>query len=185
MIVGIYSSVPQSGKSLLATKFIEAGYKPLSFATPVKLSMAVVLNGLNVERGGDYLWGHKKDAVIPELGITGGQLLSTFASDYMRDTVDKDVWLNIAKNMIEPNTNYIIDDMRYPNEYEFIRNNGVVIHVTRDISKTHTRAKGSEGLLDEYFFDYNIKNNGTLEHLDTLASRIVMYCSQPKMISAR
>lgn len=171
MIVGLYSTVPQSGKSTVSKLFVLAGFRKLSLATPVKQSLNVVLMGLGINDAHEYLWGERKNKVIPELGVTGGYLMSTYATDYFRNEIDPDVWLKILMRNVKESKNYIVDDMRFPNEYDAF---DVRIKIVREnIDKRHGRSEKSEGQLDDYPFDYVINNNGTLAKLEDRARFII------------
>lgn len=161
MIVALYSSTPQSGKSTVAQVFRAAGYRITSFAEPVKTSLAHVLAALGTKNAGDYLWGSRKDEIIPELQVTGGFLMSTYATDFFRNQIDEDIWLKIMQRRIDPNRNYIIDDMRFPNEFEWVKSQGgICINVVRPlVAGTHSRSELSEGNLDDYDFDYTVVND--------------------------
>lgn len=164
MIVGLYSPVPQSGKSTVANVFVEEGFELRSLAEPVKESLEVVLKGLGIPDYKEYLYGSKKDKVIPGLYVTGGYLMSTYATIFMRDMIHEDTWLNILKKKIEPGKNYIVDDMRFPNEYHCF---DVRIRLYRPsrLLEGHKRYKNSEGQLDNFSFEYTIMNDGTEDEL--------------------
>lgn len=166
MIVGLYSNVPQSGKSTVGRVFQNAGYKKLSFATPVKQSLKVVLEALGVIEPDAYLWGEKKDIVIPELGVTGGYLMSSYATTYMRDMIDEDIWLDALKRHVVPGLNYVIDDLRFYNEYRWLVGaGGIAIKVNRTGAIKQGRVASSEGQLNRVDFDYILDNDGSLADL--------------------
>lgn len=163
MIVGLYSTVPQSGKSTVAREFILAGYEKLSLASPVKEALHLLLVQYGILDASDYLWDEKKDQIIPGVGVTGGYLMSTFATDYMRRVINEDFWLDILLRKTHPNKNYIVDDMRFPNEYEAF---DVRIKVVRPNAEgRHGRSAASEGQLDSLDFDHYLYNDGSLDDL--------------------
>lgn len=166
MIVGLYSNVPQSGKSTVARVFQNAGYKKLSFATPVKQSLKVVLEALGVVDPDAYLCGKKKDIVIPELGVTNGYFMSSYATTYMRDMIDEDIWLDALKRYVVPGLNYVIDDLRFYNEYQWlVGTGGVTIKINRTGAIKQGRVASSEGQLSRVDFDYVLDNNGSMADL--------------------
>lgn len=164
MIVGIYSPVPQSGKSTVSKLFVEAGFERLSFAEPVKQSLEPVLTGLQIPDYKEYLYGSMKDEIIPVLGVTGGVLMSTYATNFMRNTIHPDTWLNILLNKVEPGKDYVVDDLRFPNEFAIF---DITIKLYRPsrIIKGHSREKSSEGQLDNLDFSYILVNDGTQDEL--------------------
>jgi len=118
--------------------------------------------------------------------------------DGMRNEIHPDIWVNSLFNEYLPikkengfsrivkneegipidyeyeieYPNWIITDVRYPNEAKMIKNNGgIIIRINRDNEETKlrrepTKMSNSECSLDNYKdFDYIINNNGTLEEL--------------------
>lgn len=163
MIVGISSNNPQSGKSTVREVFEHRGYTALSLASPVKESLLVVLNDSHVLSAVEYLWGNWKDRVIPELGVTGGKLMSSYAMN-MR-SLNEDIWLNILLNKIynSPESNFVIDDMRFPNEFDSM---DYTVNVIRpNANENHGREVSSEGQLRHYNYDFTISNDGSLQDL--------------------
>lgn len=164
-IVGIYADYPQSGKSTAKEVFVDAGYKELSFATSVKESLSVVLSDLGIWSGDvhEYLYGDWKNEIIPELDCTGGYLMSRYAM-FMREAFSQDIWLNTLKNRIYPGERYVIDDLRFLNEYNYIKENGITIKVVRpNVQQNHGRTSNSEGRLANASFDHVLMNDGTRE----------------------
>lgn len=174
MLVAIYSSQPQSGKSEVAQVFLDAGFERLSFADAVKNSLLVVLQGLGTLEPESYLWDERKDQIIPQLGVTGGYLMSSYATNFFRE-IDEDVWLRIVKLQYIPSKRYVLDDLRFANEYKWIKEvSGYLIRVESK-AKEHGRILESEGNLDEFTFDVIIENSGTLAELRSKA-KIVLGC---------
>lgn len=78
----------------------------------------------------DTWWGQKLG--IPD--FTPRKAMQCLGNDLFRDQFHKDFWiLTMVKRIIQdPNVDYVISDVRYPNEMSFIRENGgVLIKVTR------------------------------------------------------
>jgi hypothetical protein len=175
MIVGLYSDVPQSGKSTVSQQFMNADYRKLSLATTVKKSLYVVLMALDVPNAEEYLWGNMKDEVIPELGVTGGYLMSTYATDFFRNMIDENVWLNIIKKQYRPGEKWVVDDMRFPNEFDFIKSvGGRCIRIVRPSQISALgRSEKSEGQLSGHHFDWVILNGGTLQDLQLSVQSII------------
>lgn len=176
MIVGLYSDYPQSGKSTVKDTFVAAGFKHLSFAQPVKESLEVVLIhlGISAKDVRDYLYGDKKGNTIPQLNCTGGYLMSHYATTFFREMICNDVWLEALQRKVTRTGLYVVDDLRFYNEYRYIIENGFVVKIVRqNAEKNHGRSAKSEGLLTNQVFDYTIHNYGTLEELRTNAQKVV------------
>jgi len=99
---------------------------------------------------------------------------------------DKDLWVKYLINMIETGVVYpdiiLVDDWRFPNEYEFIKNITYYTVVTikivapeREILKgTEYYNDISETSLDNFDgFDYIVDNGGSKEMLETILTGIV------------
>ena len=109
--------------------------------------------------------------------MTYREFLQKLGTEAMRDGLHKEVWVNalFADYKGQKNTdssfshpNWIITDMRFPNEMEAVElREGLTIRVVRN---NGTRAidinpHASETALDNAKFDYTIENDGTLDEL--------------------
>jgi len=103
------------------------------------------------------------------------ELLQKLGTEAMRDGLHEDVWVNAlfadyrGPKMSEYNpSNWIITDMRFPNELEaVVERKGITIRVNRN---NGTRAidinpHPSETSLDDAKFDYEIINDGSIDDL--------------------
>jgi hypothetical protein len=99
--------------------------------------------------------------------------LQKIGTEAMRDKLHYNTWVNAlmvdykkTKNSEEEYVmpNWIITDVRFPNEYDTIKNqNGIIIRVNRDSTITNNHV--SETALDNHEFDYVINNNGSISDL--------------------
>jgi hypothetical protein len=141
------------------------------------------------------------DHEIEKRLMTYRELLQKLGTEAMRDGLHKDAWVNAlfadyyptndcqqhadglfytdehGENEVLPEyPNWIITDMRFPNELEAVKDRGgVTIRVNRNIKCYcgHTitcdcskeNEHYSETALDNAEFDYTIDNNGTIEEL--------------------
>ena len=143
-------------------------------------------------------WGTVKDiplnAISPFANIdfnvmmTVREFLQKLGTEAMRDGLHTNVWVNAlfadykyeihrskvstrAAGFIDQHVypNWIITDMRFPNELEaVIKNGGITIRVVRpDMNSLQSMlpAHASETALDNTTFDYEIINDGTMEEL--------------------
>ncbi len=97
--------------------------------------------------------------------------------NFLRDTVNKDIWINFTIKNTQQTELVIIDDLRYKNEYRVLRdNNFVIIRLNIDenirlsrIQKLYSTINESainhisEIDLDLYIFDYNINCNSSID----------------------
>lgn len=102
-------------------------------------------------------------------------LLQAYGS--ARRTYDEDYWLNKLRNsisMCKPGTVFVVDDVRYKNEAQFVMDNGVLIRLQRpDLPPISTHH--SETDLDRYEFHYIVeaRSGNVLQLLDD-----VVWCLQ-------
>lgn len=146
-------------------------------------------------------WEWKPENFVQK--YTYRMLLQHIGTDALRDRIHEDVWVNALfadyKNPAQyaiKNTggysnsetpfeypNWIITDMRFPNELEAVEKmGGITIRINRDVlldndnqpivpEKNYTdinvmkRLHPSETALDHAEFDYTIDNSGTIEYL--------------------
>lgn len=118
--------------------------------------------------------------------MTVRELLQKLGTEAMRDGLHTDVWINAlfadynatgynytgCENKVIQGEweypNWIITDMRFPNEMKGIElRQGITIRVTRPVKKNKNipRLHPSETSLDDAKFDYEIINDGSIEDL--------------------
>ena len=125
MIIG-FTGAAGSGKTT-AAKLL--GYPVISFATPLKEMVAVVLRaaGQDVYR---CLKGDLKETPIAALGGRSPRyLLQTLGTEWGRMKVHADLWVNLAIRQAQQQIDgsVVIDDVRFDNEVEAIRTAGGII----------------------------------------------------------
>ena len=118
-------------------------------------------------------------------------LLQIIGTDCIRDRVHPNAWVNALfadyrdkvdfDNNLPKSSNWVITDMRFPNELEAVKSRGgITIRVNRfeQISE-NVRVHGvgvphpSETALDNAEFDYTIENNSSIEDLIHTVSLIL------------
>lgn len=116
--------------------------------------------------------------------ITVREFLQKLGTEAMRDGLHVNTWINALfadyraeeswmnvqltekPELLYPN--WIITDMRFPNEMEAVeKRGGITIRITRPVKKSKTTARlhPSETSLDKAKFDYEIINDSTIEEL--------------------
>ena len=148
-------------------------YTKYSFADPLKEAVSLLFNiPLNNLYEGD------REIVLPEWGLSIRQILQRFGTECMRNNYGQDFWIKKAQLKIDTmvdNRKVIIPDIRFDNEADFCRENGILIHITRP------SADGNVGDIDHpsesgISFkegDLHIINDGSLENLYTLVDYMV------------
>ena len=105
-----------------------------------------------------------KKVTISWIGKTVRELLQEVGQG-LRDAIDPNLWIKALFANTEDWSNYIIADVRYPNELEAIKErDGVLIRIDRNGAGAGNHS--SETALDDYNdWDFHIRNNGSMEEL--------------------
>ena len=96
--------------------------------------------------------------------MTYRQFLQELGTEAIRNGLHENTWVNALMQQYDRNeSNWIITDVRFPNEYKaIIEAGGIMIRVQRDgVKDTHP----SETSLDHHQFDYTLYNSGDMEML--------------------
>lgn len=105
-----------------------------------------------------------KKTTINWIGKTVRELLQGIGQG-LRDTIDFDLWVKILFANTKGWSNYIIADVRYPNEVKAIKErNGILLRIDRKGAGAGNHS--SEIALDDYKeWDVHIENNSSIEDL--------------------
>lgn len=105
-----------------------------------------------------------KKTTINWIGKTVRELLQGIGQG-LRDAIDFDLWVKILFANTEGWSNYIIADVRYPNEIKAIKErNGILLRIDRESAGAGNHS--SETALDNYKeWDVHIENNDSIEDL--------------------
>lgn len=156
----------------------QSGFEIKKFAEKLK-QIASLLTGVSIEMWEDQEF--KKLDMNPEWGMTYRTFLQKLGTEAMRDGLHTNVWVNTlfadykadfsksetwgiegVSNPVYPN--WIITDLRFPNEMEaVVEKGGITIRVVRPGTSTGTHP--SETAIDNYIMHYEIINDGTIEDL--------------------
>jgi hypothetical protein len=142
-------------------------YKTVAFADILKAVITFVFNIEDIKMLSDEMFKTSPNSleVKGEDGhiLTYRELLQRFGTEVGR-SIDPDLWIKSTFNYMEPESNYIITDVRFKNEAKACLDRGaVLIRINRE---TKDMEHQSEHDMDD-FKDYThiIDNNGTLEEL--------------------
>jgi hypothetical protein len=175
-LIALYSPVMQSGKSEVAKVLqLVHNYQPVKFADPLKSTISSLLREGGATEGltQRMLEGDLKEEAIPSLGTSARRLMQTLG-DWGR-SMHPDFWIKLATLKVtqfhEQGLPVVIDDLRFPNEYEAVlQMGGIPVRVDRAGSRPYT-AHASEGLLEGYPM-FTIQNNGTVQQLRACAAEL-------------
>jgi hypothetical protein len=180
LIVGIYSTTPGAGKTTVANSLIKKGFFPIKFAGCLKnmLRTCLVYQGVAhniIER---MIEGDLKETPSEYLlGKTPRHAMQTLGTEWGRDLIGKNMWLNTTQMRINSNPlqSIVIDDLRFPNEYEFLRSQNrrsILIEVRRKNAVTNT-THISEGSLANHTFDAVFINDPETHSAESFAQFVV------------
>jgi len=167
MIIG-FSGYAGCGKDT-AADFIAShllNYEKISFANTLRECMEA-LNPIVLSTGESFL---RYNAAIALYGYRDAKdnvseiraLLQRMGTDMGRKILGENVWVDALVQKLDSDKNYVISDVRFPNEYDAVKSkNGVVIRIHRP-GYEPTNAHPSETALDNYPFDYHLYNDKTL-----------------------
>jgi len=185
-----------SGKDTAANFLIKNhGYKRASFATSLKDAVSSIFHWpRNLLEGDtkesrewreqiDTWWAKRLD--IPNL--TPRWVLQNFGTEVMRKSFNDDIWIaSLEYELLGNQSNYIISDVRFPNEVKLIQKlGGKLIHIlrgqspewysnwyddfedlNRHMSIYYPKVHASEYSWILTKFDRTIRNDGSLEDLE-------------------
>jgi len=125
-------------------------------------------------------YGEYKEDVIEGIGKSPRQLMQTLGTEWGRQLIGEDVWVNIMRNRIQREADelerkkdynglvVIIPDVRFDNEVKLC---DLLIRVVRDGAQP-VSDHASEGGIPDDLIDYTVSNNGSLLELDKKAAAL-------------
>ena len=145
-----FSGKMQVGKTTSAEYLVRKyGFVKLAFADKLK----EIARDLFPEQ---FEKGEKPRKLLQDLGIK------------MRE-IDEDVWVKCVLRKIESlpkETNIVIDDLRFLNEYKALKNEGFfVVRILRDVPPSPYSNHQSEKEVEQMPYDLLLLNTGTLDRL--------------------
>jgi len=164
-LIGLYSPAPGCGKTSVADLLIE--HQRVAFAAPLKRAVCNMLHDLGVA-GVHYAYTDK-EAIIPELGVSGRHMMQTLGTEWGRACIHPDFWVMIARakaeRIMKDGRSVVIDDVRFPNEAAMIRNLGGELWRIERPGVSYSGNHSSEGGLEDITPDRVIVNDGTITQL--------------------
>lgn len=179
MLIG-FCGAAYAGKSSSAKYFINKyNFTQLAFASALKENIGKNIFGLSDEQ----LYGTKKEEVDERWGLSARQILQQSGNEMRK--IHNEIWVKTLINTAKQQgnaANIVVDDVRYPNEINAIKDaGGVVIKVVRPEHKQlgaseskHESETALNGLEDTAFFKVISATNleELNEQLETLALQL-------------
>jgi energy-coupling factor transporter ATP-binding protein EcfA2 len=168
MIIGVCGR-QGSGKDTIAgliNKITNNRFELRKFSSKLK-ECAGILLGVPVQLFEDREF---KESYIVQYDMTVRELLQKFGTEFIRETVHPNLWIE-STLLGYTNQNWIISDVRFINESDAIRSRGGIIVRTNRITKHDTHP--SENEIDFIIPDYDIDNNGSFFDLELSVTRMM------------
>jgi hypothetical protein len=153
------------------------------FAGKLK-DIASHLTGIDIEDFEDqdfkktYLgkeWDYQIDQFNPVQKMTVRDFLQKLGTDALRDGLHPNVWVNALMADYDEEFNWIVTDVRFPNEAQAIKDrDGIIIRVDRP-GISPINAHPSEIGLDDWNFDYRIANVSDIFSLKQTVEQILKH----------
>jgi hypothetical protein len=162
MIIGLGYKA-RSGKDTAAAYLRDHfGFVPVAFADALKRACAEIF-GLSHEQ----LYGDQKEVEDVYWRDTPRNILQKVGTECLRHGYADDVWIHALGRKVKnnPETRWIVTDVRFPNEANAIRDwGGRVVLVSRPSApKPATDKHASETAMDAYTgWDYTLDNSSDL-----------------------
>lgn len=174
MLVGLCSPAMGSGKTEVS-RLLEVNHSfvrnPLAQTLKEMTATFFVGMGLDIYDAWELIRDPElKEAPIKELkGVTPRHLMQTLGTEWGRNCIHESVWVDVclarSKHLMRQGRSVVIDDVRFTNEADAIRDaGGVIVRVVRP-GVQRTTSHASEGQLDSYKVDYQLVNDSTLSNL--------------------
>ncbi|WP_350578619.1 deoxynucleotide monophosphate kinase [Pseudomonas sp. HY2-MNA-CIBAN-0224] len=156
-----------------------------AFADPLRDGLMAIFNLDPTDFEGD-----RKEQPLAWLDHSPRQLMQSMGTEWARNTVHQDVWVKLAEQNLNymtkslgAVTGFVVSDVRFDNEADFIRRSGgTIIHIWRADAQSvnpHASEKGIAGNVNDLLVD----NNGTVEEfLRALDEVYLMIRERPQQL---
>lgn len=155
-IIALYSGRPQMGKSTAQNFLATHGYERVSFAASLRVACAAILMdaGCPQSKAIDILSSLKNEPCRQLGGATGRDML--IAVGQAMRSVSPTWWIDAALSRCKTGGKYVIDDLRFPNEFDALKARGAIL--VRIAGDRGIDGIAGEGQLDDREFDFVIGN---------------------------
>ncbi|WP_414159867.1 deoxynucleotide monophosphate kinase [Pseudomonas sp. BNK-45] len=165
LLIGL-AGPARSGKSTAADHLVRNHLlEHYAFADPLRSGLMEIFN-----LDPDDFEGERKEQTLAWLGRSPRELMQSMGTEWARQMVHPDVWVRIAEqnlnylqNSLSSVVGFVVSDVRFENEAEFIRQRGgTIIHIRRhDAPPVNPHI--SEAGVQHRQGDLSIYNNRSLE----------------------
>ena len=171
IIIGITGMAGSGKDTVRAILEAEHAAHGMACADPMRtmISALFAANGIDTR----YMLDREfKEQPIPGLGVSYRQMAQTLGTQWGRDCLDQGIWLRIAETKIRDLDwqrsaagAYVISDVRFYNESEWIRAKGGVIWQVLRVQAAPVREHVSESYASSIRPFLTLHNNSTVDEL--------------------
>lgn len=169
-IIGL-SGYARSGKDTAAEIMADFGFQRAAFADHIRDALyrtnPHISANCRVSTMVDAFGWDKAKTRFPEIR----RLLQVLGTEVGRSIVGPDVWIDSLFKGFDDGGQYVISDVRFPNEYDAIKQWGGEVWRIERPATVAVNSHPSEAALDGYHFDRVIHNDG---HIDDLRRKIIL-----------
>lgn len=168
----------RSGKDTVAKRLVEHhGFIRNAFADPLKRAGQQMFMLTEEQTWSDEF----KEKVIEYWGLSPRQMFQKIGTEGGRQVFGDDLWLrrlDIHFKAYSPVSNYVVSDVRFENEAEFLRERGfTILHIASDrgtVLEGSTQRHASEmGISFDPAYDVSLDNSGSFSDLYAQVDSIV------------
>lgn len=187
MIIGL-TGLKRSGKDTIGNYLVENHkFIRLAFADSLKDACKIIFGFSDDQLHGDEL----KETIDANWKHTPREILQKVGCELFRDTlpnvcnnISNDIWIRSVErklhNYIKQGfTRFVITDVRFPNEYDFVKSlKGIMINVNRASASNVLDVHQSETEINKLKCDIDIDNNSTIHELHNKVNKIIKNISK-------
>ena len=165
-----FTGAAGAGKDTAASGLIDAGWKKVSFADPIKEALNVMM-GWDMSDWDNREWKENENHLV---GRSPRYMAQTLGTEWGRDTIHPDIWITLGLERAQGQPT-VIPDVRFDNEAKAIHAaGGKLIEIVRpDNPFAISGGHASEGGVDRQYITHTIVNDGDVEKVISAVDRIV------------
>lgn len=144
-------------------------YRRIAFSDPIKRMLQTMLSDMGISWSGLHD-PKRKEEIIPELGVSYRHLMVTLGTEWGRDLINRELWLQPVRHVCETlpqDMVLVITDVRMPNEAKLIEDLGGEVWEVYRPGANYSTEHVSESGLPVGCVRRTLRNWGSLEDLNT------------------
>ena len=165
-LVGAAGAGKDTTRSILEALGGPTMYTGTAFADPIRMMIGALLDAAGVDR--KWMTDRSlKERPIPGIGASYRYLAQTLGTEWGRNLVHRDLWLNVTMSFVDrnPKAHLVISDVRFDNEVQAICERGGEIWLVERPGVEAVQEHESEDLHSRITPDFAVFNNGSVVDL--------------------